>query len=74
MSVENIIQQRDMYKSMASGPGAITTSPAHVKAGDAAKEDEGAQAAVGDAAKESEDLVRRQVQWLKKTSRRGMSR
>ena len=36
--MENIIQQRDMYKSMASGPGAITTSPAHVKAGDAAKE------------------------------------
>jgi len=36
--VENIIQQRDMYKSMASGPGAITTSPAHAKAGDAAKE------------------------------------
>ena len=37
--VENIIQQRDMYKSMASGPGAITTSPAALaKTGDAAKE------------------------------------
>jgi len=36
--VENIIQQRDMYKSMASGPGAITTSPALAKTGDAAKE------------------------------------
>ena len=36
--MENIIQQRDMYKSMASGPGAITTSPALAKTGDAAKE------------------------------------
>ena len=37
--VENIIQQRDMYKSMASGPAALASpAAAAAKTGDAAKE------------------------------------
>merc|ERR1712240_743093 len=39
LMVENIIQQRDMYKSMTSGGGqAAVTSPATLKTSDAVKE------------------------------------
>ena len=38
LMVENIIQQRDMYKSMASGPAAATTPVAMVKPGEGVKD------------------------------------
>ena len=38
LMVENIIQQRDMYKSMASGPAAAATPAAMVKPGEGVKD------------------------------------
>jgi nucleoprotein TPR len=38
LMVESIIQQRDMYKSMASGPAAVTAPAALARTGDAAQE------------------------------------